>query len=44
MGKLGIVGNSAFIAVTPSRLNCGLWFAFIATSNTFIVLALRGWI
>jgi len=28
----------------PSRLNCGLWFAFIAASNTFIVLALRGWI
>jgi len=25
-----------------SRLNCGLWFAFIAASNTFIVLAFRG--
>lgn len=28
----------------PSRLNCGIWFAFIAASNTFIVLALRGWV
>ncbi|PNX93220.1 hypothetical protein L195_g016371, partial [Trifolium pratense] len=32
------VGNSAFIAVLPHPPNCGIRVAFIATSNTFIVL------
>jgi len=27
---------------SPSRLNCGLWFAFIAASNTFIVFGFLG--
>lgn len=28
----------------PSRLNCSIWLAFIAASNTYIVLGLKGWI
>ncbi|PNY13704.1 hypothetical protein L195_g010367, partial [Trifolium pratense] len=34
----GGVGNSTFIAVRPHPSNCGIWVAFIAASNTFIVL------
>ncbi|CAJ2671883.1 unnamed protein product [Trifolium pratense] len=39
-----IVGYSAFIAVRPHLPNCGIWVAFIAASNTFIVLGVKGWI
>ncbi|MCH99594.1 vacuolar protein sorting-associated protein [Trifolium medium] len=38
------VGNSAYIAGYPQPPNCGIWVAFIAASNTFIVLAVEGWI
>ncbi|GAU39527.1 hypothetical protein TSUD_222970 [Trifolium subterraneum] len=41
---LDAVGNSAFIAVRPHPPNCGIWVAFIAASNTIIVLGVKGWI
>lgn len=36
------VGNSAFIAVHTQPPNCSIWVAFIADSNTFIVLGVKG--
>ncbi|MCH82958.1 pre-mRNA-processing protein 40A-like, partial [Trifolium medium] len=36
------VGNSAPIAVRPQPPNCDIWLAFIAASNTFIVLGVKG--
>ena len=44
ISMLTCVGNSAFIAVRPHPPNCGIWLAFIAASNTFIVLGVKGWI